>query len=340
MKEARFYEKLDNERVECRLCPHNCHIQPGQSGFCRVRKNEKGVLYSLNYGRVSSWGIDPIEKKPLYHFYPGSQILSVGTFGCNFRCGFCQNWQIAQQVPPTRVVDPEELVEIAIQATGRGSIGIAYTYSEPMIWYEYVYDTAKLARSRGLKNVLVTNGYIQKEPLKEILPLVDAMNIDVKGFTEDFYHDVCRGDLESVLQTVEIAHAVSHVEITNLVIPAKNDSEEEISKLVDWLASLDNSIPLHLSRYFPHFKFDIPATPVETLIRAAKIARRKLKYVYIGNVWEIAGNDTVCPVCGNILVRRNGYGAELLGIKENSCSRCGSDVDFRLAEDSTAYFST
>lgn len=284
MQEAKYYKKLDNELVWCHLCPQNCKIKPGRKGICRARQNQEGVLYTLNYGKLTSWGIDPIEKKPLYRFYPGSLIFSVGTFGCNFRCGFCQNWEIAHGDPPTREVTAEELVEIALDAKRSGSIGIAYTYSEPMIWYEFVYDTAKRAQQEGLKNVLVTNGFVQKEPFMELLPFIDAMNIDVKAFTDEFYRKTCGGQLDPVLRTVELAHKSCHVEITTLVVPGMNDSEEEISSLVDWIASLDPSIPLHLSRYFPRYKFDLPPTPVATLKRAKEIALEKLKYVYLGNV--------------------------------------------------------
>jgi len=284
MQEARYYEKLDEQLVWCHLCPQNCKIKPGKKGICRARQNQDGVLYTLNYGQLTSWGIDPIEKKPLHRFYPGSWIFSVGTFGCNFHCGFCQNWQIAHRDPPTREVTPEELVEVAVDAKKSGSIGIAYTYSEPMVWYEFVYDTAKRARQEGLKNVLVTNGFVQKEPLMELLPFIDAMNIDVKAFTDEFYRKTCGGRLGPVLRTVELAHQSCHVEITTLVVPGMNDSEEEISSLVDWIASLDPSIPLHLSRYFPRYKFDLPPTPIDTLKKAKEIALKKLKYVYLGNV--------------------------------------------------------
>lgn len=328
MQEARYYEKLDEDRVWCHLCPQNCRIAPGRPGFCRGRRNIEGVLYTLNYGKITSWGVDPIEKKPLYHFYPGANIFSAGTFGCNFRCGFCQNWEIAHGDPGFREVTPEELVEIALDAGERnGSIGIAYTYSEPLIWYEFVYDTAGIARRKGLKNVLVTNGYIQKEPLAELLPLIDAMNIDVKGFTGDYYRKICYGMLEPVLRTVEMAKESCHVEITNLLVQGKNDGEGEITALVDWIASLDTSIPLHFSRYFPQYKFDLPPTPLETLIRARDIARRRLKYVYIGNAWELDENDTFCPQCGNLLVERSGYGVEVQGLEAGRCRECGREIE-------------
>lgn len=286
MQEARYYEPLGEEQVWCHLCPHNCKIKAGQLGICCGRQNIEGVLYTLNYNRVTSLAVDPIEKKPLYHYYPGRNILSVGTFGCNFRCGFCQNWEIAHQdSPATREVTPETLVKVALEAQKASySIGIAYTYSEPLIWYEYVYDTAKMAHQQGLKNVLVTNGFVQKEPLLELLPFIDALNIDVKAFTEEYYRKTCGGKLEPVLRTVELAQESCHVEITTLVVPGMNDSDQEINALVDWIASLNPRIPLHFSRYFPQYQFDLPATPLETLARACEIASSKLDYVHIGNV--------------------------------------------------------
>lgn len=255
-------------------------------GACRARKNIGGELYTLNYGKIASAALDPIEKKPLYNFYPGSKILSVGTFGCNLKCSFCQNWQIAHEQPDCAEYSTEELVEKAVKLMERGNIGIAYTYNEPAIWYEFVYDTCKAAKEKGLVNVLVTNGFIEEEPLKELLPYVDAMNIDVKGFTEAFYEDICKATLENVKKTVEISAEKCHVELTTLVIPELNDAVEEISELSNWISTISKDIPLHLSRFFPNYKLqDKPATPVETLKRAREAALNKLTYVYLGNVW-------------------------------------------------------
>jgi len=336
MHEAKFYEKTGDEQVRCHLCPHNCRLPEGRTGLCRVRRSEGGKLYTLNYGRISSSGLDPIEKKPLYHFYPGSQIFSVGTFGCNFHCRFCQNWEIAHGEPVTEEVSPERLVEIAIKARDHsGSIGIAYTYSEPLVWYEYVYDSAKLAHENGLKNVLVTNGSVHEEPLRQLLPYIDAMNIDVKAFTGDYYKKVCRGDLEPVMRTVEIAHGRCHVELTTLLVPGMNDGEEEIGALVDWVASLDEAIPLHFSRYFPRYKMELPPTPLETLARARELAHRKLKYVYVGNAWELGEdvNNTRCPVCQNLLVRRAGYRVTVPGLKGRTCKECGTRIEIVVDDD-------
>jgi len=284
VKEAKYYRKESENRTQCLLCPKFCSLGEGQKGFCRVRKNEGGKIYALNYGQISSYGLDPIEKKPLHQFFPGKDIFSIGTYGCNLGCGFCQNWQIAHGDPKTLSMSPEELVATVKREGGQSNIGIAYTYSEPLMWYEYVLDVAKEAQTKGLKNVLVTNGFINEEPLKELLPYIDAFNIDVKGFTADYYHEVCKGDLAPVLRTVEIAAQKSHVEVTTLLIPGLNDSEAELEQLVDWLSGIDKNIPLHLSRYFPNYKMKNEATPIETMKRAQEQARVKLRNVYLGNV--------------------------------------------------------
>jgi len=274
--------------------------------------------------------LDPIEKKPLYHFYPGSMIFSVGTVGCNLHCGFCQNWQIAQRTDAvTAEVTPEYLVELAREQPH--CIGIAYTYAEPAIWYEYVYDTAKLAREAGLKNVLVTNGYLNPEPLVELVPWIDAVNLDVKAFSEEFYKQNCRGRLQPVLQTAEILVERCHLEITTLLIPGLNDSETELRELVAWIASLDRDIPLHFSRYTPQYQMKRPVTPLATLQRAREIALEKLNFVYLGNVWEDnSGSNTYCPACGRILIKRRGYHTFVQGIKAGKCINCGAAVKISM----------
>jgi len=326
--EALYYEKKEQNLATCRLCPKMCTIREGKTGFCRVRQNHGGTLYTANYGKVTSYGLDPIEKKPLYHFYPGSFILSFGTTGCNLRCGFCQNWTIAHGDPPASDLTPEQAVDLARRQIDRGypNIGIAYTYSEPFMWYEFVLDTARLAQKEGLKNVLVTNGYVNETPLREILPHIDAMNIDVKGFSDKYYRENCAGRLEPVLRTVEIAYRECHVELTTLLVTGLNDSEEEITRLVDWVASLDREIPLHFSRYFPNFEVDLPPTPPETLVRARKIARRKLSYVYIGNAPQLDAGGTVCPECGGELIDRAGYSAWAIGLAGGKCRNCGRKI--------------
>ncbi len=322
--EASYYEAHDG-KVKCLLCPNFCIIADGKKGTCRIRSDRGGKLYADSYGKVVSLAIDPIEKKPLYHFYPSKPILSTGPNGCNFRCGFCQNSDISQGDVFTRNVSPEDMAQLASKD---GSIGIAYTYTEPFIWFEYIRDTGKLVRENGLVNVLVTNGYVNEEPLRELLPIVDAMNVDVKSMSPEFYSKVCGGKLEDVLRTVEIASGYCHIEITNLIIQNYNDTDEDFEKLADWIYSVDPSIPLHFSRYFPRYKFTEPQTPVETLRRAFEIAKSKLKYVYLGNVTMEGASDTQCPVCGNILVERSSYSVRVRGIHNGKCSSCGSSVDF------------
>ena len=288
LKEAMFYERQQNGRVHCFLCPHNCNIPPDGIGICGVRRNIGGILRTLNFGQVSSIAIDPIEKKPLRNFYPGSYILSVGSFGCNLKCPFCQNHSIArvcsEEVDTVRI-NSEDLVAKAVALRSKGNIGIAYTYNEPTIWYEYVYETAKLAKEEGLLNVLVTNGYISPEPLEKILPYIDAMNIDLKAYNDEFYKDIVKGGLQEVKATIEQSAKKCHVEITTLVIPGLNDSIEEITEMSKWLSSISPDIPLHLSRYFPNYEMtDKPPTSVQTLAELESVAHRYLNYVYMGNV--------------------------------------------------------
>lgn len=323
--EASYYEPRENGKVKCLLCPNFCVIADGKRGTCMVRSNRGGTLYADGYGEVVSLAIDPIEKKPLYHFYPSKSILSTGPNGCNFRCGFCQNSEISQGKVFTRFVSPEDMAGLA---ANDGSFGIAYTYTEPFIWFEYIRDTGKLVHERGLVNVLVSNGYVNEEPLRELLPIVDAMNIDIKSMRPDFYTKVCGGKLEDVLRTVEIASDFCHIEITNLIIPNYNDTDEDFEKLTDWIYSVNQSIPLHFSRYFPHYKFTEPQTPAETIRRAFEIAKSKLNYVYIGNIAMEGTSNTMCPICGNTLVERSYYRVRVCGIENGVCSSCGSPVDF------------
>ncbi|HHY64965.1 MAG TPA: AmmeMemoRadiSam system radical SAM enzyme [Clostridiaceae bacterium] len=282
---AQFFEKLGNGVVHCRLCPHNCHIKPDKKGICGVRANNGGELYAESYGQISSLALDPIEKKPLYRFFPGSYILSVGSYGCNFSCPFCQNFGISMQKPGTVFISPENLVYKAFSLKQEGNIGLAYTYNEPFINFEYVFDCCRLIRDRSMKNVLVTNGYVQKEPLMEILPYIDAMNIDLKSFSQDFYKKTCNGNVELVKQTIEIASAACHVEVTCLVIPGLNDSPEEMDKMSQWLSSLSPDIPLHITRFFPRYKMlDRSPTPRAVLENLVSVARKYLNFVYAGNI--------------------------------------------------------
>jgi pyruvate formate lyase activating enzyme len=325
LKEARYWSKAETGRVQCALCPHGCRIAEGQTGLCRVRQNLQGTLRTLNYARVSAANFDPVEKKPLFHFCPGSVILSLGSVGCNLACSFCQNWAISQQDAGTRRMTPEEAVALA----GRDatSIGIAYTYNEPFVWYEYVLETAGLARAGGLRNVLVTNGYVSEEPLREMLPFIDAMNVDIKSTSDRFYRELCRGRAEPPRRTVEIAkEAGCLVEVTNLVIPNWNDSEEALGGFIDWVTSVDPEMPVHFSRYHPDYKLTEPPTPADTLMRARDMARAKLRYVYVGNLWGGEGEDTVCGSCGKTVVERRGFAVSEIRVVGGHCEFCGGHV--------------
>jgi len=327
MKEARYYEKLDRNRVRCKLCPIECVIAEGKRGRCLGRENIEGRLYATNYGEVVSIADDPIEKKPLYHFHPGAHILSIAPNGCNLLCPFCQNWEISQKDFPTKYVSPEEMVKFAKKS---GSLGIAYTYTEPLIWFEYLMDICPLVKKEGMVNVLITNGMINKEPLRELLPYIDAMNIDLKSIKEEFYRRVVKGDLNTVKQAIIESKKSCHVEVTNLIIPSLNDSKEEIEELIEFVAGVGRDIPLHFSRYFPNYKFNLPPTPSDTLIDAYKRGKEKLHYVYIGNLWVEGGDNTYCPVCGNLLVSRYYFTSRIEGIENGKCKRCGRKVDIVL----------
>ncbi|HOQ39989.1 MAG TPA: AmmeMemoRadiSam system radical SAM enzyme [Fervidobacterium sp.] len=337
MKEAMFYRKEGQEvqmrMVRCELCPHSCVIANEKVGVCKARKNIDGVLYSMNYGEVSSIALDPIEKKPLFHFYPGRYIISVGTWGCNFRCAFCQNWEISQQRPYyIKTISSADLVNVAVSYLHQGNIGISYTYNEPLIWYEYVYETSKLAKEKGLKNVLVTNGFINEEPLREIVPFIDAMNIDLKGLNDDFYRRVCGGRYEPVLNTIE--HCVEsgvHVEVTTLVIPGENDSDEELEDEFKMLSDISDEIPLHLSRYHPAYRYTKCSTDVEELKHLYELSRKYLKYVYLGNVWDSKYESTYCPNCHSTAIIREGFKTKIVNLdEEGRCKVCNNQILRRL----------
>lgn len=283
MREALYYEKLPDGVVRCLLCPQGCKIPEGKTGLCSARRNTGGMLMAESWARVTSLALDPIEKKPLRRFHPGCGILSAGSYGCNLRCPFCQNHSISTGEAEWRRLLPAELAAASLSLAGQNNIGVAFTYNEPLTGYEYVLDTAKLLRAQGQKVVLVTNGYIREEPLRELLPLVDAMNIDLKGFRANAY-DWLGGKTEPVKQVIQLAAGFCHVEVTSLIVPGRNDSPGEMEDLAAWLASIRKDIPLHVSRYFPRHRMDAPATPVETICGLAKLADKRLKYVYTGNV--------------------------------------------------------
>ena len=325
-----MYTRVEEGRGICELCPRGCRLREGAFGACRARAMSGGRIVPRTYGAVTSMSIDPIEKKPLYHFMPGAGILSVGTYGCNLSCKFCQNWEISQREAGHRELTPEELARLAESTRGQ-SVGVAYTYSEPLVWYEFVHDCVGLIHERGLVNVLVTNGYINREPFGELLPYIDAVNIDLKAFSSEFYKSVCGGDLEPVLRSIRQAYESGcHVELTTLVVPSLNDSGEEMDSLATWIAALSPDIPLHVSRYFPSYRMTAPPTPMPALQACVEAARTRLHYVYVGNATVPGGSDTVCPSCGTTVIRRHGYDRVEVLLSGSSCPECGSGIPVRL----------
>ncbi|MFW5894053.1 MAG: AmmeMemoRadiSam system radical SAM enzyme [Verrucomicrobiota bacterium] len=331
MKRALLWETRENKQVKCNLCHHRCLIADGASGVCGVRSNRDGVLYSDVYNQCIAANIDPIEKKPLYHFLPGSRAYSIATAGCNFRCLHCQNVDISQapregypiqgqELPPERIVD---------SAAQRGAATIAYTYTEPTIFFEYALDTARLAHERGLRNVFVTNGYITNEALDKIAPTLNAANIDLKFFSEDSYKKVCGAKLAPILETIQHYYDLGiWIELTTLVIPGYNDSEQELRGIARFIKKLSPTIPWHVSRFHPAYKMkDLPSTPEASVMRAWKIGREEgLHFVYVGNMHAPDGDVTHCPSCDNPVVRRGLFGLQENNLDGGSCRRCGADV--------------
>jgi pyruvate formate lyase activating enzyme len=332
MKEAMFYEKIDGTKVHCGLCRFRCTIADGKRGICGVRENRGGVLYSLVYGKSVAENVDPIEKKPLFHFYPGSRSFSVATVGCNFRCRHCQNYSISQSAWAGGLIgghdlSPAEIVDKALKA---GCSSISYTYTEPTIFYEYAYDTARLARKAGLKNVFVTNGYITPEALALIGPYLDAANIDLKGFSEKFYREVVHAELNQVLETiVDYKRLGIWAEITTLIIPNHNDSEAELQGVARFIAEkVGVDTPWHVSQFYPTYQLtDQPRTPVATLRRACQIGLDAgLRYVYEGNVPGEGGENTCCHECGELLIHRYGFSIRENRIRGGKCPSCATSV--------------
>jgi len=329
MIEAMYYTKLEDQKVRCQLCPNDCIIPEGKTSICMGRKNIKGQLMAINYGQIVSLSVDPVEKKPLYHFFPGTSILSTAGNSCNLHCRFCQNWKISQTTIPTTLLTPGQLIEIAQREK---SSQIAYTYTEPLVWYEFVLESAILGRTNGLKNVLVTNGFIHPEPFEELLPYIDAMNIDLKALDDNFYRKECRGKLEPVLTTIKRAHGAGIlVELTNLLITGLNDSPEQIQKLVDWVAHLSPEIPLHFSAYHPSYQMNEPKTDQKTLETAYQIGKKKLYHVYVGNMNIEGTGNTCCPSCQTIVIQRNWYKVQLIGLKNGHCLHCGAGLNIRMS---------
>ncbi|HBV85161.1 MAG TPA: AmmeMemoRadiSam system radical SAM enzyme [Desulfosporosinus sp.] len=309
----------DSYMASCLLCPQRCQLRHGQSGRCHARENREGEVVSRTYGEVAAWNMDPIEKKPLYHFYPGSWIFSVGGFGCNLSCSFCQNYQISQQHQIGRKVTPTELAELSLQEQ---SLGLCFTYSEPSVWFEMIRDTAPLVKALGGKVVLVSNGTISPNFLEELIPWLDAVNIDIKAFSEDFYREYCGSKLAWVLDNVERLAGRVHLEITTLIIQGANDNPQELTKLSQWLRKLNVPLAWHLSAYHPAHRLDVPPTERKILEQVRDIAKEYLPYVYLGNVR--GGDATFCPKCGEAVIQRQPVLINRL--KLGCCPKCGEGI--------------
>jgi pyruvate formate lyase activating enzyme len=327
-----LYEKLDDQRVHCNLCAHRCTIKPDRRGICGVRENREGILYSLVYGTLIAENIDPIEKKPFFHVYPASSSYSIATVGCNLNCEFCQNHEISQMPRSTLMITGRDILpaEIVSQAKKSGSKTIAYTYTEPTIYFELAYDTAKIAHEHGLKNVFVTNGFMTTETIDTIAPYLTAANVDLKSFRDEFYKKRCGARLKPVLESLKkMKERGIWVEITTLLIPDLNDSDEELKDIAQFIAGLGKETPWHISRFHPQFKMmNVPVTPVSSLHRAVEIGKQKgLKYVYSGNVPGDEGEDTHCFHCGNILIKRYGFKVVKINLVGNKCNKCGTELE-------------
>lgn len=324
---TKYWHELEDGRVQCDLCPRNCKVSEGQRGLCFVRANEGGEIVLKTYGRSSGFCIDPIEKKPLNHFYPGSSVLSFGTAGCNLFCKFCQNWDISKASSMDRLMDlasPEKIAEAALK---NGCTSVAYTYNDPIIFLEYAVDVAKECRKRGIKNVAVTAGYINEEPRKEFFEYMDAVNVDLKAFSDEFYKKVCGGKLQDVLDTILYIHSSTEVwmELTTLLIPNENDSEQELNSMTKWICrNLGPDVPVHFSAFHPDFKMlDKPRTPLETLLKACDIARQNgLYHVYAGNVHNPENDSTYCHECGELLIGRDWYELKSWSLDKGHCPKC------------------
>jgi len=331
LKEAMFQEKLESKRVRCNLCPHHCILRDGQTGICRVRINRNGKLYTMVYGMASSVAMDPIEKKPLFHFHPGSRVLSFSTLGCNMRCKHCQNYSISQadiRTSRLRKMAPDDIVRLAEEYEADG---IAWTYNEPSIWYEFIYDASKIAKEAGYFVVMVTNGYIEEEPLRMLADRIDAMNIDVKAFTNEFYRKITGARLEPVLKTVKLAKELGiHIELTYLIIPTLNDREKEIREFCRWVAKeVGDKTPVHFSRFHPDYELThLPKTPMETMDMAYDVAKEEgLKFPYLGNILPDDRENTYCPKCGKMLIGREYFNVGAHLVTNGKCRFCGEDIN-------------
>ncbi len=327
-KLALFWKPLKDKTVRCELCPFFCVIPDGKRGNCNVRENKNGKLYTLVYGKVAAYHVDPIEKKPLYHFAPGTSTFSFATVGCNLHCLHCQNWEISQaKMIFGREMSPEDIVNYTMEL---GAQGISYTYTEPTVFYEFALDTMKIAKKHGLYNVFVTNGFINEKPLRKLKNLLDAANVDIKAFDDKFYREVCKApSYKHAVKTVELMHKLGiHVEVTYLIIPNRNDSMDEIKMLAEWLVQLDPDIPLHFSRYHPDFMLNEPTTPLEILKKARNLAiNAGVRYVYLGNVMEKEALNTYCWKCRSLLIERDYMQLEKILLKNDRCPNCGEKIN-------------
>ena len=329
LKEALFYKKLKSKTIQCKLCPHECKLRPNQLGKCKVRRNIKGKLISENYGKLISSNPDYIQKKPFYHFLPNTLSYSIATVGCNLACQHCQNWQISQSAVndiPVQLSKPEEVIKDAIKTNCKS---ISYTYTEPTIQYEFMIDTAKLAKKNKLKNCIISNGFIREEPLKKLCKYIDAANIDLKAFNEEFYKKTCFGQLKPVLKSLRVLKKSKiHLEITNLIIPEKNDDLKEIEDMCKWIkTNLGENIPLHFSRFFPYYKSsNLSPTPIETLKKASEIAKKYLNHIYLGNILLKEANNTYCPKCQKLLIERTQLDLVKNNLKKNKCPDCKTKI--------------
>jgi pyruvate formate lyase activating enzyme len=331
MERAQFYKTLDDGTAKCQLCPHGCLIGNNEHGFCNTRVNHEGNLYTETFGKLTAISLDPIEKKPLYHFYPGTKILSIGSFGCTLKCSFCQNYRISQVLPGNFTqyanYNPETVVKLALGKPG--NIGIAFTYNEPTTFYEFMLETAKIAVIQGLKTVMVTNVYINPKPLEMLLPYMDAFNVDMKAFSDSFYQSVTQSKLGPVKMAIkQIADSQKHLEITNLVIPGLNDNVDDFKEMVRWIAcETGDRTVLHLSRYFPNYQLETSPTPIQVLHELYEIAKKHLKYVYLGNVIDTERNTTYCDKCENQLIVRELSNTTIIGLdKKGNCTKCGNPI--------------
>jgi pyruvate formate lyase activating enzyme len=331
VKEALHYEQLDEKRIRCRLCPRECVVGPGQRGYCRVRENHDGKYYTVVHGRVCAYHVDPIEKKPLFHFLPGTTAFSIATVGCNLACKFCQNWEISQETPEN--VSATHLPPAGVaRAAGRyDSPTIAYTYTDPNVFHEYVLDCAHAGHEEGLRSVVISAGYLNREPLLNLIANLDGIKIDLKSFSDGFYRDVCSASLAPVLNTIStIREKGLWLEIVNLVIPTLNDDEKEIDRMCKWIfENLGDDVPVHFTRFYPRYKLkNLPPTPVSTVERAREIAvARGIKFAYVGNVPSgNPGESTYCPGCGEVVIKRSGYAVISIDLVDGKCRSCGTSV--------------